>query len=95
MFLLGFFLLPLISLSTKVAQYLYYILTIGLKIGKGKERKLSPFKAFLQSEGIITLYTTSSDDGCETCGACAGGHETRELNSTKCELCLRGNFIDN
>lgn len=63
-------------------------------MGKGK-RGSSPFKAFLQSEGIITLYTTSSDDGCETCGACAGGHETRELNSTKCELCLRGNFIDN
>lgn len=62
-------------------------------MGKGK-RGSSHLKAFLQSEGIITLYTTSSDDGCETCGACAGGHETRELNSTKCELCLRGNFID-
>lgn len=63
-----------------------------LRIVKGKGGG-SPFKAFLQCEGIITLCISSSDDGCETCGACAEGHETRELNSTKCELCLRGNSL--
>lgn len=94
-FLVFFFLITfnIIYINLHVCCHLSSIyITFRLRIVKGKGGG-SPFKAFLKCEGIITLCISSSDDGCETCGACAEGHETRELNSTKCELCLRGNSL--